>query len=208
MHLLHIFLTVLTLAVSATSVKVHVYGGIKECEDSEKIKNKNVVKMHYTGTIASASKTGEKGKQFDSTLTRGTPVEFQIGSGQAMKGFEKGLLGLCKGVKVKLLIPPREGYGDRGVGDIPAGATLLFDIEVLDTSTDTSQVPEAPNYFKMVDTDGDKVLTKDEYKDYFKKIGGGADLPDELFNKEDYDGDGVISWDEFSGPKGSAEDEL
>lgn len=60
----------------------------------------------------------------------------------------------------------------------------------------------------MVDTDGDKVLTKDEYKDYFKKIGGGADLPDELFNKEDYDGDGVISWDEFSGPKGSAEDEL
>jgi len=43
---------------------------------------------------------------------------------------------------------------------------------------------------------------------YFKKIGGGADLPDELFNKEDYDGDGVISWDEFSGPKGSAEDEL
>ena len=128
MHLLHIFLTVLTLAVSATSVKVHVYGGIKECEDSEKIKNKNVVKMHYTGTIASASKTGEKGKQFDSTLTRGTPVEFQIGSGQAMKGFEKGLLGLCKGVKVKLLIPPREGYGDRGVGDIPAGATLLFDI--------------------------------------------------------------------------------
>ena len=128
MHLHHIFLTVLTLAVSATSVKVHVYGGIKECEDSEKIKNKNVVKMHYTGTIASASKTGEKGKQFDSTLTRGTPVEFQIGSGQAMKGFEKGLLGLCKGVKVKLLIPPREGYGDRGVGDIPAGATLLFDI--------------------------------------------------------------------------------
>merc|ERR1712138_230343 len=86
--------------------------------------------MHYTGTIDKQSKTGVKGKKFDSSLDRGTPFTFTLGQGQVIKGWDKGLVGICPGEKRKLVIPPNMGYGSNGPGNaIPGGAPLAFQVE-------------------------------------------------------------------------------
>jgi FKBP-type peptidyl-prolyl cis-trans isomerase len=91
--------------------------------------------MHYTGTIDESSETGEKGSKFDSSRDRGSTFDFQIGVGQVIKGWDEGIVGLCVGAKAKLIIPPEMGYGAQGAGGvIPGGATLNFDVEVVDIS--------------------------------------------------------------------------
>ncbi|CAO1627043.1 unnamed protein product [Sympodiomycopsis kandeliae] len=81
--------------------------------------------MHYTGKLWN-------GEKFDSSLDRGQPFEFTLGTGQVIGGWDKGLLDMCEGEKRKLQIPPQDGYGDRGAGGkIPGGATLVFDVELL-----------------------------------------------------------------------------
>ncbi|PWN20767.1 hypothetical protein BCV69DRAFT_234549, partial [Microstroma glucosiphilum] len=84
--------------------------------------------MHYTGKLW-------EGEKFDSSLDRGTPFEFTLGVGQVIAGWDKGLQEMCEGEKRKLQIPPQDGYGDRGAGSsIPGGATLVFDVELLQIS--------------------------------------------------------------------------
>ncbi|BGP55972.1 hypothetical protein JCM8202_005114 [Rhodotorula sphaerocarpa] len=81
--------------------------------------------MHYDGRLST-------GKDFDSSRKRGQPFDFVIGRGQVIKGWEQGLLDMCPGEKRTLTIPSSLGYGSRGVGPIPGGATLVFDVELLD----------------------------------------------------------------------------
>ena len=93
------------------------------------------------------------------------------------------------------------GYGDRGAGaDIPGGATLKFDVEVMSVSP---AKPE-PNLFAELDLNGDGTLTSDEVLKHFQKMKSDPDakIPDGLMEQEDKDKDGVISWEEFGGPKG------
>ena len=87
--------------------------------------------MHYTGWLYT---DGKKGKKFDSSVDRGEPFEFQIGVGQVIKGWDEGVMSMKVGGKRTLVIPPELGYGARGVGGglIPGGATLLFEVELLD----------------------------------------------------------------------------
>ena len=85
--------------------------------------------MHYTGWLWV---NGAKGAKFDSSLDRGSPFEFAIGTGQVIKGWDEGVISMKTGGKRTLLIPPALGYGDRGAaGVIPGGATLLFEVELL-----------------------------------------------------------------------------
>ncbi|XP_025049056.1 peptidyl-prolyl cis-trans isomerase FKBP2 isoform X2 [Alligator sinensis] len=85
----------------------------------------DVLTMHYTGRL-------EDGSEFDSSLGRAQPFVFSLGTGQVIKGWDQGLLGMCEGEKRKLVIPSELGYGDRGAPPkIPGGATLVFEVELL-----------------------------------------------------------------------------
>ena len=95
--------------------------------------------MHYVGTIDPSSMTGTKGQKFDSSRDRGTPFEFTLGQGQVIQGWDEGLIGVCIGDKKTLVIPPEKGYGEQGAGGvIPGGATLNFEVEVMDINNQAS----------------------------------------------------------------------
>jgi len=86
--------------------------------------------MHYTGWLYA---NGQKGKKFDSSVDRGEPFEFPIGTGRVIKGWDEGVSTMKVGGKRTLIIPPALGYGGRDVGGglIPPNSTLAFDVELL-----------------------------------------------------------------------------
>ena len=87
--------------------------------------NGQTLTVHYTGTL-------QNGTKFDSSVDRGKPYQFRLGTGTVIKGWDEGLLGMKVGGKRKLVIPAALGYGARGNSNIPPNSTLLFDIELID----------------------------------------------------------------------------
>ena len=87
------------------------------------------ISVHYTGWLYS---DGGRGKKFDSSRDRGQPFGFVLGAGDVILGWDEGFAGMKVGGKRTLIIPSEAGYGMRGAGDdIPPGATLIFDVELL-----------------------------------------------------------------------------
>jgi peptidylprolyl isomerase len=87
------------------------------------------VSVHYTGWLY---KDGKKGAKFDSSVDRKQPLNFAVGTGQVIRGWDEGLSTMKVGGKRTLVIPPDLGYGARGAGGvIPPNATLMFDVELL-----------------------------------------------------------------------------
>ena len=87
--------------------------------------------MQYTGWLYEMSAPDRKGRQFDSTASSGQPFRFKVGAGEVIKGWDQGVAGMKVGGQRRLTIPPELGYGDVGAGNvIPAGATLIFDVDL------------------------------------------------------------------------------
>ncbi|MBX4199091.1 FKBP-type peptidyl-prolyl cis-trans isomerase [Candidatus Parcubacteria bacterium] len=84
----------------------------------------DTVTVHYVGTLTD-------GKVFDSSHDRGQPIVFVLGTGQVIKGWDQGVVGMKVGGKRRLTIAPDFGYGAQAVGPIPGNSTLIFDVELL-----------------------------------------------------------------------------
>ncbi len=84
-----------------------------------------IVIVDYTGWL-------EDGTKFDSSIDRGQPFTFPLGTGSVIAGWDEGVATMQVGGKRQLKIPADLAYGDSGSGSIPPGATLIFDVELLD----------------------------------------------------------------------------
>lgn len=92
----------------------------------KKAENGKTVSVHYTGQL-------EDGKVFDSSYPRKKPIEFPLGRGNVIEGWDEGIALLQVGDKARFVIPSHLGYGARGAGGaIPPNATLIFDVELMD----------------------------------------------------------------------------
>jgi len=97
------------------------------------IKSGQTALVHYTGWLYDVAAPEHKGKKFDSSVDRNEPFEFPVGAGMVIRGWDEGVVGMKVGGKRRLVIPPEMGYGARGAGGvIPPGATLVFDVELVE----------------------------------------------------------------------------
>lgn len=92
--------------------------------EGDAVKNGDTVSVHYVGTL-------KDGAEFDNSHKRGAPLDFKVGAGQVIQGWEEGLVGMQVGGERVLVIPPEKAYGDQGIGPIPGGATLVFTVELV-----------------------------------------------------------------------------
>lgn len=85
------------------------------------------VSAHYVGVAFST------GEEFDASWNRGAPLDFRLGVGQVIVGWDRGISGMRVGGRRRLTIPPHLAYGDRGAGRaIAPGETLIFVVDLVD----------------------------------------------------------------------------
>lgn len=88
-----------------------------------------LVIVHYEGFL-------DDGSKFDSSLDKGKPFQFVIGSGRVIKGWDQGVMGMKVGGKRSLYVPALLGYGERQIGNmIPPNSNLTFEIELIEVLT-------------------------------------------------------------------------
>lgn len=85
------------------------------------------VSAHYVGVAYST------GEEFDASWNRGQPLDFKLGAGQVIEGWDRGIAGMRVGGRRKIVIPPHLAYGERGAGGvIGPGETLIFVVDLMD----------------------------------------------------------------------------
>ncbi|ORZ25402.1 FK506-binding protein 2B [Absidia repens] len=120
-----------------TELQIDVEHEVPEELCTQKSRDGDKLYMHYTGTLY------DTGAKFDSSVDRNQPFDFVLGSRRVIPGWELGLKNMCIGEKRRLTIPSKMAYGDRGVGRIiPGGATLVFDVELLDIKSNRQIVDQ------------------------------------------------------------------
>ncbi|WP_420037227.1 FKBP-type peptidyl-prolyl cis-trans isomerase [Streptomyces sp. cg28] len=101
--------------------------------DGAEVKSGMVVRVHYVGV------TFASGKEFDASWDRGEPFKFALGGGRVIKGWDRGVKGMKVGGRREIIVPPRLGYGNQSPSPlIPAGSTLVFVVDLLDSYSSTS----------------------------------------------------------------------
>ena len=97
--------------------------------DGEEAKAGHTVSAHYVGVAFST------GEEFDASWNRGQPLDFPLGAGMVIQGWDQGIQGMKVGGRRTLVIPPHLGYGDRGAGGaIKGGETLIFVVDLVSVS--------------------------------------------------------------------------
>jgi peptidylprolyl isomerase len=125
----------------------------------------DIVAVHYKGTL-------EDGTEFDSSYERGQPIQFPLGQGMVIPGWDEGISLMNVGGKATLVIPPELAYGSSGAGGvIPPDATLTFEVELVEI------VPGSPDAPTEVD-EGDYVTTDSGLKYYDLEVGDGPSPQD------------------------------
>ena len=89
-----------------------------------------ILSVTYSGWLYDTSQPDGKGMPFDSNAGS-APFSFRLGSGEVIDGWDRGFVGMREGGLRRLIIPPDLAYGSERNGNIPANATLVFDIELL-----------------------------------------------------------------------------
>ena len=118
---------VITVPKTAAPTKLIIQPLIKGTGPA--VKAKQTIKVNYTGVL------WKDGKKFDASGDRGAPVDFQIGAGQVIPGWDKGLVGQTVGSRILLVVPPADGYGAAGKAPtIGAKDTLVFVVDILSAS--------------------------------------------------------------------------
>lgn len=85
----------------------------------------SLVTVDYIGQL-------RDGTTFDNSFAKGEPITFTVGEGEVIEGWDQGVLGMKEGGQRVLVVPPSLGYGQRAVGPIPSGSTLVFAVELID----------------------------------------------------------------------------
>ena len=116
-------------AANPTGQEVVTPSGLKytdlEFGQGEEARTGKILEVQYVGWI-------EKGPKFDSSRDREHPFTFRLGAGDALKGWDEGLVGMKVGGKRRLTIPPELGFGKQGVGSVvPPNAVLVYEFELL-----------------------------------------------------------------------------
>ncbi len=121
-----------------------------------------LVAVHYRGTLAD-------GTEFDSSYSRGQPIQFVLGRGMVIAGWDEGIALMREGGKARLIIPPELAYGSQGAGGvIPPNATLTFEVELVEISPGP---PEAPTEVE----ESAYTTTPSGLKYYDLEVGAGAE---------------------------------
>jgi peptidylprolyl isomerase len=111
-----------------TGAEVTTPTGLKYVDEvvgtGEKPRLGKTVVVHYTGTLTDGTK-------FDSSVDRGQPYVFRIGTGSVIRGWDEGILSMQVGGKRRLIVPPDLGYGAQAKNKIPPNSTLIFEVELL-----------------------------------------------------------------------------
>lgn len=84
----------------------------------------DIITVHYTGRLSN-------GQVFESSVENGSPINFMLGVGQVIRGWDEGVSGMREGGKRVLTIPPSYGYGDAQAGPIPPNSTIIFEVELI-----------------------------------------------------------------------------
>lgn len=91
----------------------------------DQVKIGDTVLVHYAGRL-------QTGQEFDNSRKRGKPFEFTVGASEVIAGWDEGVVGMKEGGQRILVIPPDKAYGEDGFGPVPANATLVFMIDLLE----------------------------------------------------------------------------
>ncbi|CAK9784898.1 hypothetical protein CC85DRAFT_291110 [Cutaneotrichosporon oleaginosum] len=125
--MVNVLTQILTLALAGYAAAAGLDIKVVEVPDDCPIKTQKGDKlaMHYTGTL-------EDGSKFDSSRDRGSPLDFTLGTGQVIRGWDEGLKDMCVGEKRILTIPYDMAYGEAGFPPvIPPKSNLIFDVELV-----------------------------------------------------------------------------